>query len=101
MQNFESHINGSKPVVAVFSAEWSGKSQLMAPILEIVSDALGERGTVLNIDINRHPQYAKQYGVHQVPAIIIFRNGHITWRKTGIANAPEILEHLALTLADH
>lgn len=101
MQNFESHINGNKPVVAVFTAEWSGKSDLMIPILEMVSDALGERGTVLNIDISKHPQYAQQYGIHKVPAIIIFRNGHIIWHKTGFVNAREILDHLALTLADH
>jgi thioredoxin 1 len=94
MNNFESHIYGSKPVVVDFFAEWCGPCKLMTPVLQQVKDAVGDRVTVLKMDIDKNPGFTHHYAVQAVPTLIIFKDGHVLWRKSGVVPAHEILEHL-------
>ncbi|HET9056246.1 MAG TPA: thioredoxin [Chitinophagaceae bacterium] len=96
MNAFEGHINGDKPVVVDFFAEWCGPCKMMPPILKEVKERMGEKVTVLKLDIDKNPHYANLYEVQAVPTLIVFKNGKIRWRKAGVAPAHEILEHLKL-----
>ena len=93
---FEGHINGDKPVVVDFFAEWCGPCKMMTPILKELKERLGDRVTVLKMDIDKNPQYTSYYGVQAVPTLIVFKHGKITWRKAGVATLNEILENLKL-----
>lgn len=99
MQSFESHINGEKPVVVDFFAEWCGPCKMMPPILQEVKSKVGDRVSVMKMDIDKNPQYTQRYGIQAVPTLIIFKEGHVIWRKSGVAAAHEILQHLAPHLA--
>lgn len=55
--NFESHIQGEKPVVVDFFAEWCAPCKLMTPVLHQVKETIGERATILKMDIDKNPQY--------------------------------------------
>ena len=94
MHNFESHINGEKPVVVDFFAEWCGPCKMMPPILQEVKSKVGDRVSVLKMDIDKNPHYTQRFGIQAVPTLIIFRQGNIIWRKSGVAAAHEILQHL-------
>jgi thioredoxin 1 len=96
MYSFEGHINGDKPVVVDFFAEWCGPCKMMTPVLKEVKEKLGDRITVLKLDIDKNPQYASYYGVQAVPTLMVFKHGKIHWRKAGLAPAHEIMEHLKL-----
>jgi len=99
MQNFESHIAGTKPVVVDFFADWCSPCKLMAPILQEVKQQVGERATVLKLDIDKNQAYATEYGVQSVPTLLIFKEGHVIWRKSGVTPAHEILAHLAMFIS--
>lgn len=99
MNSFESHIQGNKPVVVDFFAEWCGPCKLMPPVLLQVKDKVGERATILKMDIDKNSQYASLYDIRSVPTLIIFKHGEILWRKSGVTSAHEILEHLNMHLS--
>jgi len=99
MHSFESHIKGDKPVVVDFFAEWCNPCKLMAPVLEEVKATIGERATVLKMDIEKNPSYARQYGIQSVPTLVIFKEGKIIWRRSGLTSAHEIVDHLRYLLA--
>jgi len=96
MTNYESHIQGDKPVVIDFYAEWSQPCKLMTPILHEVKKVVGERAVMLSMDIEKERAFAQIYNVQTVPTLIIFHKGQILWRKNGISSAHEILEHLQM-----
>ena len=45
----------------------------MAPILKEVAGQLGDRATILKVDVDRNPQAAAHYGIQGVPTLILFR----------------------------
>ena len=94
MTNFESHIYGSKPVVVDFFAEWCGPCKLMTPVLLQVKEAAGDRVTVLKMDIDKNPGFTHRYSVQAVLTLIIFKDGQVIWRKSGVVPAHEILQYL-------
>jgi thioredoxin 1 len=96
MNSFESHIQGGKPVIVDFFAEWCGPCKMMAPVLHEVKEHLGDKVTILKMDIDLNPMYAQLYGVQSVPTTILFRNGDILWRKTGLVPAHTIIEAVRL-----
>lgn len=98
MNNFESHIKGTLPVIVEFYADWCEPCKLMGPVMQEVKETAGERAITLKIDIDRNAGLAQQYGVYTVPAVAIFKEGSVLWYKNGITPAHEILEHLLLEL---
>ena len=96
MTSFEAHIKGNKPVVVDFSAEWCNPCKLMEPVLHQVKGQVGERATVLKMDIDKYPDSVSLYNIRAVPTLIIFKEGKILWRKSGVMPAQEILQHLKM-----
>ena len=66
----------------------------MTPVLQQVKAAAGDRVTVLKMDIDKNPGFTHRYSVQAVPTLIIFKDGQVIWRKSGVVPAHEILEHL-------
>ena len=95
MNNFDKLISGSKPVLVDFSAEWCGPCRMMPPILEELKRKVGDKATIIKLDIDKNPAYAQKYGVQSVPTLIVFQDGKIRWRKSGVTPAHEILPQLS------
>ena len=98
METFNDIIKGTKPVLVDFSAEWCGPCKMMAPILKEVSQKIGNRARIIKIDVDRNPTVARKYQIVSVPTLIVFRNGQIQFRQSGVMQAIQLvalLERLA------
>ncbi|HNV50685.1 MAG: thioredoxin [Bacteroidales bacterium] len=98
METFNDIIKGTKPVLVDFSAEWCGPCKMMAPILKEVSQKIGNRARIIKIDVDRNPAVARKYQIVSVPTLIVFRNGQIQFRQSGVMQAMQLvalLERLA------
>ena len=92
MKPFNEVIQSNKPVLVDFFAEWCGPCKTMAPILKQAKDALGDSVTVIKVDVDRNPDAARQYGIQGVPTLMLFHNGQVKWRQSGVVPAQTLVQ---------
>nr|WP_315203251.1 thioredoxin [uncultured Flavobacterium sp.] len=91
MSTFNDIIQSEKPVLVDFFATWCGPCQTLAPILKEVKDQLGDRISIIKIDVDKNQQIASQYQVRGVPTMILFQNGKQLWRQSGVLSCSELI----------
>ena len=88
--SFSALINSNKPVLVDFSAEWCGPCKMLAPILSQVSKRVGEDARIVKIDIDKNPSLANKLKIMSVPTLILYKNGKIIWRESGVMSADQL-----------
>jgi len=92
--SFREIIQSEKPVLVDFTATWCGPCKMMAPILHEVKAAMGDKVTIIKIDVDKNPEVSSQFQVQSVPTLIIFKQGQVKWRQSGVVQAKELQQIL-------
>ena len=91
MENFKEIIRGKKPILVDFHATWCGPCKMMHPMIEELSRELEGKVRVLKVDIDKNNIITTKYQIQAVPTLILFKEGEIKWRGTGVIDKQSLL----------
>lgn len=94
MSNFSQLINSDDLVLIDFYATWCGPCQTMAPILKDVKESLGDKLKIIKVDVDKNQALMStpQFQVRGVPTLMLFRNGKMLWRQSGIIPKNDLIK---------
>lgn len=92
LENFEKEVLQSEvPVLVDFWASWCGPCRMLLPVIEeLAEEAKGFKVGKVNVDEN--PELANQFKVRTIPTLIVFKNGEVVKKHTGVIPKEEIIK---------
>jgi len=89
--NFKNSI--SKGVTLVdFWAAWCTPCKIQGPIVNDVAESIGDKANICKLDVDSNKKTAAQYGIRSIPTIIIFKDGEIAKKFTGVKTKGVLLK---------
>ena len=92
MSNFDNIIASDKPVLVDFFATWCGPCQMLGPVLKQVKDSLGDRVSIIKVDVDKNQELAAMQQVRGVPTMMLYQKGQQLWRQSGVLSKEEIIQ---------
>ena len=92
MSKFGELIDVEIPVLLDFYAELNEESSAMHSVLRDVAAGLGDKVKVIKIDVNKNKELAEALRVKGLPTLIIYKNGEMKWRHSGMQDANTLIE---------
>lgn len=91
MSKFGELIDVNIPILLDFYTDWNENSMAMHPVLREVAAAIGDKGKVIKIDVDKNNKLAEALRIKALPTLIIYKNGEMIWRQSGELDANTII----------
>jgi thioredoxin 1 len=83
--NFDSTVNGGKPVFVDFWAPWCGPCRIVGPIVEELAPSYEGKAVIAKMNVDDNPNIAQRFGVTSIPTLMMFKDGKLVDRMVGAA----------------
>ena len=92
--NFQKEVMGcDTPVVVDFWADWCGPCKVLLPVIEEFANAHQEV-KVCKVNVDEEEELASKFEIMSIPTLMVFKEGKITNRATGVKTVQQIEDML-------
>ncbi len=97
--DFESVVNGSRPTLVDFWAEWCGPCRMIAPTISELAADFDGRAVVGKVNVDEQPKIAEKFRVRSIPTLLFFQNGDVVGQVVGVQPKAKLAEKLESLVA--
>lgn len=83
-------LNSTKPVVIDFWAEWCGPCKMISPILDELSQEMGDKVEIRKLNIDENREVPAKYGIRGIPTLMLFKDGQLASTKVGALSKAQL-----------
>lgn len=93
-------LASDRPVLVEVGAEWCPPCRAMAPVLDAVAAACGDRLRIVTVDADAEPGIVARYDVRALPTLLVLRGGRLVSKLIGARGASRLLAELSDALPE-
>ena len=91
MSKFGELIDSEMPILLDFYTDWYESSTSMHPVLKDVAAAIGDKGKVIKINVDKNNELAQALRIKGLPTLMIYKSGEMVWRQSGEQDANTLI----------
>ena len=81
--NFQELVEGDKPLVVDFWAEWCGPCRMITPFVEELAHEYEDKVVIGKLNVDENNQVVGQFGIRNIPTILFFKDGKLAGKHVG------------------
>lgn len=82
-------------VLVDFWAPWCGPCKMIAPVLEEISEEMGDQVKIAKLNVDDNQVTTAEYGVMSIPTLLLFKDGEVVEKVIGFQPKENLVEVLS------
>jgi thioredoxin 1 len=88
--DFHSAVDSAEVAMVDFGAEWCRPCKMLEPIMDAIAEEVSH--SVFKVDVDEAGDLAQEFRIMSVPTVIVFKNGQVHKRFSGLTSKENILK---------